>query len=256
MAFDPSVLFAETRRARAPYPTVDGELDAVKTRAKAIAMFSASRRDLATRWFDDVARAALDRGLTLAIVPGQPMEQLPDPIRVYALHDDQAWRIPAHRALWATALVDGRWTFAAEAQEGVLLGYSLEQRASWLAESRWNDAAFGSKTLFTVLTTAQRRRAVELGKRCFGDAAETIGMQLFVHGDGHRLRPSAVNHVPRGLTLARAAIDTELYIELFDPAHRRRKRTVWHVTLTAEHARELNGAMRSNVQFLVGKSWR
>jgi hypothetical protein len=256
MAFDPSLLFAATR-SRAAYPSFDAELDAVKSRAKGIALARGSRRDLATRWFSDIAKAALDRGLTIAIVPGKSIEeQLPDPIDVYVLHDDQAWRIPAHRALWATALVDGRWTFAAEAQQGLLLGYSLDQRASWLAESRWTRAAFGSSTIYTLLTAGQRRRVVELGKRCFGDVAETTGMKLFVHGADTRLVPSAVRHVPAGMTLARAAIDHDLYIDLFDPAHRKRRHAVWHATLTDEHARELNAAMRSNVQFLAGKSWR
>ena len=254
MGFDPNALFGDVRRPA--YKTQDAELDAVKARDKGIAMYSASRRDLATRWFTELVRAANDRGLTLAITPGVPSEQLSDPVRIYALHDDQAWRIPAHRALWATALVDGRWTFATEAQESMLLGYSLDQRASWLAESRWNQAAFGSATVYTLLTAAQRRRALELGKRCFGDVAETTGMQLFVHGDNARVLPSALRHVPSGCTLARAAIDHDLYLDLFDPKHRKRRRTVWQVALTAEHARELNAAMRSNVQFLVGKSWR
>jgi hypothetical protein len=31
---------------------------------------------------------------------------------------------------------------------------------------------------------------------------------------------------------------------------------VWTVTLAEAHARALSSAMRSNVQFLVGKSWR
>lgn len=254
MAFDPSALFGDVQRPA--YKTRDAELDAVKSRDKGVAMFSASLRDLATRWFTDLARAAHDRGLTLAVTPGKPLEQLADPIEVYVLHDDQTWRIPARRALWATALVDGRWTLAAEAQDSLLLGYSLDQRATWLAKARWNRAAFGSATVYTLLTAAQRRRAIELGKRCFGDAAETTGMLLFVHGGNHGMVPSAARHVPSGCTLARAAIDHDLYLDLFDPKHRKRRRTVWQVALTAEHARELNAAMRSNVQFLVGKSWR
>ncbi|HEY1817618.1 MAG TPA: hypothetical protein VGG74_35000 [Kofleriaceae bacterium] len=255
MAFDPAVLFA-TSRPRAAYASPEAELDAVRSRAKGIARHQASRRDLATRWFADLSRAALDRGLSIAIVPGLPLEQLPDPIDVYVLHDDQAWRIPALRALWATALVDGRWTFAAEAQEGMLLGYSLDQRASWLADSRWRQSAFGTATMYTLLTSAQRKRTTELGKRCFGDAAEMAGMRLFVHGNDARMLPSAAARVPAGTTLARAAIDHDLYIDLFDPAHRKRRQAVWHATLSDEHARELNAAMRSNVQFLVGKSWR
>ena len=254
MAFDPSALFGDVRRIT--HKTLDAELDAVKARDKGIAVFATSRRDLATRWFTELSRAALERGLTLAIVPGRPSDQLPDPIDVYALHDDQAWRIPARRALWATALVDGRWTFAAEAQDSVLLGYSLDQRAGWLADARWRQPAFGAATIYALLAAAQRRRTLELGKRCFGDVAETTGMHVLAHGAESRVLPSAAHKVPSGMTLARAAIDQDLYFDLFDPAHRKRRRGVWHATLTAEHARELNAAMRSNVQFLVGKSWR
>jgi hypothetical protein len=255
MAVDLDALFRPSLRPRGN-ATKYAELDALRSRDRGIATIASTRRDLTTRWFRELADAALDRGLTLAVVPGRPSEQLSDPITIYVLHDDQAWRIPAHRALWATALVDGRWTFAAEAHEGLLLGASLDHRARALADARWARAAYGAKTVYALLDAARRKRAVELGKRCFGDAAETAGMQLFVHGSDHRLLPSVARHVPKGFTLARAAIDNDLYLDLFDPEHRKRRRAVWHVTLDAEHARGLNAAMCSNVQFLVGKSWR
>jgi hypothetical protein len=249
---DLAALFAEPR-ARPAYATFAAELDAVKSRDKAIAHVAASRRELTSKWFRELAEAALDRGLTLAIVPGRASEQLPDAIAIYALHDDQAWRIPAHRALWATALVDGRWTFAAEAQESVLLGYSLDHRARALADARWSRAAFDSPTIYALLDAARRRSTLDLGKRCFGDVD---GLQLFVHGENHRLLPSVASRVPKGFTLARAAVDHDCYASLFEPEQRKRQRAVWTVTLAEAHARALNTAMRSNVQFLVGKSWR
>ena len=249
---DLAALFAEPR-TRPAYATFAAELDAVKSRDKAIAYVAASRRELSSRWFRELAEAALDRGLTLAIVPGRASEQLPDAIAIYALHDDQAWRIPAHRALWATALVDGRWTFAAEAQEGVLLGYSLDHRARALADARWSRAAFDSPTVYALLDAARRRSTLDLGKRCFGDVN---GLQLFVHGESHRLLPSVASRVPKGFTLARAAVDHDCYAAMFEPEQRKRRRAVWTVMLAGDHARALNSAMRSNVQFLVGKSWR
>jgi hypothetical protein len=255
MAFDPSALFGEPR-TRPAYATFAAELDAVKSRDKAIAYVAASRRELTARWFRELVDAVLERGLTLAIVPGRASEQLPDAIAIYVLHDDQAWRIPAHRALWATALVDGRWTFAAEAQEGVLLGYSLDDRARALADARWSRAAFDSPTIYALLDAARRRRTLDLGKRCFGDNSDIMGLQLFVHGDNYRLQPSAASRVPKGFTLARAAVDHDCYAALFEPEQRTRRRAVWTVKLAEGHARALNAAMRSNVQFLVGKSWR
>ncbi|MCB9560703.1 MAG: hypothetical protein H6709_20510 [Kofleriaceae bacterium] len=255
--FEPTA--AAPRAAAIPYRSLDAELDAVRRRAKPIAWFASSRDDLADG--GDVAALigpALDRGLAAIVHPDDASGAVPgyDGVGVAVLHLDQAWRVQALRALWATALAHGGWTDAAEDQLGALLGYTPAQRAAWLADVRHRQAAWGCTTIYTLLTATQRARVRGLGQRCLGTPADLDGLAVFVHGRGHALRADAHRRIAPGLTIARVGVSRAAAAAIFGPPPARRPRGVVSANVTAEVAATLNAELRSDVQLLGARGWR
>lgn len=222
--FDPATLFERWRHDPTihPYRTDAAELAAVRAGAKPMSMFHV-----------DLEPGARTRGL---VVERQGE-------RVYVARPEERWRIPAHVALWETALEAGPWCDQSEALEGYLLGYTRAQRRAWIAHVRQRQAAWGSPTVYTLLDRAQRRRIAALGHRCFGDAG---GLALF-RSDGV-LRQDALRRVPAGLTLARVALRRPVLERLFGDRRR--------ATVPASLSAALNAALASNVQVLIRSGWR
>jgi hypothetical protein len=265
--FDLSRLFegrpGEDRGSRAPYRTLAAELDAVRTRRKAISMFPLARpgaEPTDDAFLRALVRAAMARGLGVLIEPGQPVG-LPRGaagITAYALAPDQAWRVPAIAALWRTALEGGAWSAAAERQLSHLLGYGERERRAWIARLRHRVAAWGARTIYALLDGPRRARIEQLGRRCLGPAAEIEGLEFFVHGRGHAIRRDAGRRAPRGLAIARVGLDEAAYARLFGGTARRRGagRGVIAAAAGARAAAAVAAGLRSNVELLTAAGWR
>jgi hypothetical protein len=240
--FDPSTLFEPWKpgRAKHAYRSPAAELDAVASGAKGMSKFSFPREVLTSRdaEYVEILTLALARDLVVALRRVNDRS-----VQVYVARAEELWRVPAHHALWETALTGGAWSDAAEMQESFLLGYSAAQRTAWLAEKRDESAAWGAPTVYALLTAAQRKAIEALGKRCF--AAEKLQL---MHPTGSNLRRNARTLVPAGFTLARVALGREMFDALFGKRQR--------VDVPVEKIAETNAALRSNVQFLDRGGWK
>jgi hypothetical protein len=250
----------EDRRKAAPYRTLAAELDAVRAGRKAISMFPLARpgaEPADDAFLRALLRAAAARGLGVLVEPGEPgaLAGAPRGVTAYALAPDQAWRVPAIAALWSAALEDGAWSHAAERQLGALLGYSARERRVWIAQLRHRVAAWGARTVYTLLDRERRARVEQLGRRCFGPAPAIEGLTFFVHGRGHALRRDAARLAPRGLAIARAGIDEPAYARLLG-GRRTGARGVIAAAATARAAAAIAAGLRSNVELLTAAGWR
>ncbi len=250
-AFDPKALFEAERRV--PFPTLylemDAELDAVQARKKGISCNNFLRKDdRDAPWMSDFIEASMKRGLTVVLRPVSNGVA----IDASALHLEEVWRIPAISVLWETAHIDGGWTNAAEIQLSKLYGYSRQQSKAWLTYVRDKQPAWG-RTVYALLTTAQKRATAFVGKRCFGGK----DIKLFAHAADHGLMQAAVRLVPKGSTLARVGLDWRRYNAIFGlpDGPRIREHRVDAVELTTNLVPRFNAALRSNVQFLGARGW-
>ena len=255
--FDPSVLF-ERYKPDPAFKSDKAELDAVQAGTKAMMAISFPLPYIAAggEEFVGLVRGALDRGLAVTIcneaLPTSRSQPFPC---VYVLPLDQTWRISALNAMHETMLVDGPWTLAADAQHSLLLGYTPEQREVWLADVRHRQAAYGCKTVYTLLTEEQRASAVALGKRCLGAASELEGMNLFFHRTHELLKPDAGKLVPKDLTLARVGLDWKVVEPLFGSWEKLKPQRLVTGTITGKLGRQVTEALRTNVEFLTAGGW-
>ena len=253
------------RRAAAPYRTVAAELDAVAAGDKPIAMYPLARpgdEPIDDAFLRRLARAAAERGLAVLIDPDEGPAGAPGlppgtrGVTAYALGAGEAWRVPAIAALWRTALEDGPWSDAAERQLSYLLGYSERDRRRWIAQLRWQMAAWGARTVYALLDTDARVRVDRLGRRCLGSPPEIVGLQLFAHARGHALRRDAARRAPPGLAIARAGLTEAAYVRLFGDARRRATSGVLSAITDRRTSGALAAGVRSNVALLTAAGWR
>ena len=243
-------------RRSTPYRTLAAELEAVRSRRKAMSMFPFARPgddavdDAALR---ALVNAASARGLAVIVYPDE-LFGLPRGICAFVLPLDQAWRVPALRALWQTALEGGAWSDAAERQTSALLGYGARERRAWMARARHRVAAWGARTIYTLLDRAGRRRVDELGRRCLGPAAAIEGMTWFAHARGHAPKVHAARLAPAGLAIARVGLEGAAYEALLGGA--RPVRGVVSATADRRSAAAIAAGLRSNVELLGARGWR
>jgi hypothetical protein len=269
----------EDRRRSAPYRTLAAELDAVRARRKAISMFPLARpgaEPADDAFLRALVRAAAARELGVLIQPGEPGELAGLPraargVTAYVLPIDQVgrvpavaelWRVPAIAALWEAVLEDGAWSDAAERQLGLLLGYSARERRAFLAGLRHRVAAWGARTVYTLLDRARRARVAQLGGRCLGAAPELEGLRFFVHARGHGLRRDAARRAPPGLAIARVGLEEAAFARLFGAREAgprgaaRERRGVIEAVAGARAAAAVAAGLRSDVEVLTATGWR
>jgi len=237
---DPRTLFETTAMPRRPRPrSPEDDVLAVARGRKPIAYVAMEREAIASSEFLELRELAARRALTVVIDPAGD-----DMVRVFVTRHGELWRIPAMRALFATAFVDATWSMAAEAQLSTLLGYPPREIATWLAHQRWSTVAWGHKTVYTALDADQRALVERLGRRAFGDAI--LGATLYAHARSHDLvrRP----RVPRGLVLARAALRPEVAARVMTVGRGQIMRGVVRQPIDA--------ALGAPIQLLVANRWR
>lgn len=258
-AFDPAVLFEVWRPdpRLALYPSLDAVLDAVAAKKKAIFAWGAPLSYLTDGGADFAAivRGAMRRGLAVTIYDHHretPPRNRAEPA-VYVLPLDQTWRIAALDAL-REATRGHRWSFVAEEHESLLLGYTAAQRKRWIEAYKNDKASFGVNTLYTLLTTEQRRRVLALGRRALGSAEELVGRRLFFH-PSRALRKSATRLIPKGTTLARVGYEWAATQRLFGSLRARGKKPL-DAKVTAALAQDVADSIRTNVELLGARGWK
>jgi hypothetical protein len=259
--FHPRKLFGPRTwpKKLAPYASDLDMLDDVRDRKKAMMRTSVrfSSFEAGDAWLAELVDAALERGLVIIIddyMGKHPTHSwIPS---VYVTHIDQAWRVPALKALKQTAFIDdGRWTLSAEAQESLLLGYTAQQRRRWIASERQRQAIATGLDLFTLLTPPQVRTARSLGMRCFGTPSDMEGMTFFFPRNNTVPKDDALALVPKGLTFARVGVRWPAAHKLFGQPSTW-KGTWMSVDVTAKQAQILSEGLATNVQRLTARGWR
>ena len=236
---------AHLRRFREPYPTLRAELDAIASGKKAMSLTAAALDELASGE-DQVVRLAFARGLAVVLYSrGLAVEhQVPS---VFIAKPEQLWRVPAFLALEAAAFGgDARWSEAAEAQQGLLLGYTKRQRAEWRARVAQRQAGWGCRTVYTLITPARRSAIAALGHRGF-DPADRV--ELFLHRGLRELRRDAWKRIPKGLVLARVGLARDASRRLF------RQRTDG-IEQIATRGERINRHLVTNLQILTSRGWK
>jgi hypothetical protein len=238
-------LFERRKHARV-YPTMRAELDAVASGAKAMTLevWPRSAIEAGDRDYEELLRLACDRGLQVMHQPDRGRTGVPI-VAVYVLHAEQAWRVPAHRALWQTF---SEWSDEAEALEGHLLGYSKAQIAAWLAARRHERLGWRGSTVYLVMTRAQRRIVASTGHRYLHpDAA---GMTAVCCAGTHVIKQRPPAWLARSeRVIARIAVAGE-------PVAFAGRGPVRSARLTREHAKAVNAALESRIEYLGPNGWR
>jgi hypothetical protein len=257
--FHPRSLFGPWARPNlSPYGSEASVLDAVRDRKKALLYTGVQFTSLAEGdpSFAKLLEGAFNRGLSVVIdnQDGMPRRHwCPD---VYVMHLDQAWRVPAHRALRDTAFVDdGRWTLSAEAQQSLLFGYTAAERKRWIA---WQRQAYATRTslgLYVLLTREQLANAKQLAMRCFGTPEQMEGLTLFYPRSATEPKRNAAALVPKGLTLARIGLSWPAARKLLGEDIGWPRKWV-SVTLTRTQARVVTAGLKSNVQVMTARGWK
>jgi hypothetical protein len=241
-----------------PYKTFENVLEAVSSGKKAlwrdgwaVAALQAGDPD-----FGDFVRNVLEHGLAITLTPSQlGRESEHMEARVYVLRLEQTWRIFALEALHQTTFAEGRqWTYAHEAQESLLLGYSAKQRADWLASHQHRGFHSGGRTLYAVLSRDETRLVQSLGKRCFGPADIVDGMTFYYHSGDVLLKKDAIKRLPKGATLARASVHWRAIEPLFGPW--KKMRGLVRATATKKTAASMSAQLLSKVELLTRSGWK
>lgn len=257
--FDPATLFESWKRdvSQDPYPTYAANLDAVHAGKKGMSMYGFLASDLTSGDGDfvELRRLASERGLVLVLhsdpLPGLAQER--QSTTIFVARPDNLWRVPAYLALWKTAIVDGPWTNNAEAQMSLLLGYSDRQIRAWLASLRYQRAAWGCATIYTLLNREQIRLVRSLGKRCFGPAGSMEGMRF--HWPTGTLKRGAFRLLPESTALARVGLEWDRFRALFGRPPRA-KRGLATATIEQASSAATTTAFTTSVQFLTASGWK
>jgi hypothetical protein len=219
------------KRWPAPFPTWRAELEAVRTGRKGMSIVPLEADQLMTHG-RDLLRLSANRELAVVLCDSN----------IYVAKPDQLWRIPAMLALFETAFEGGAWSASAEAQQGLLLGYTRRQRLDWRDALDRRQIGWSVATAYTIVTSPQRLALAALGNRSF-DPSERY--RLFWCRFTHDVKPDAWK---KQAGLARIGLAWPPVRKLF-----RGKRRIIEVEMTG---RAINRALRTGIQFLTRNGWK
>jgi hypothetical protein len=229
-----------------PYKSWRAELDALARGRKGMSIFGCTLKELERGGYDDVLTQSLRRNLVFAIANSELGARS---ACIYIARPDQLWRVPAHLALWATAVTTGPWSSSSEALEGLLLGYTPAERKRWLAARRERYAGERGANVYTLLTPAQKQGIVATGNRYLGDTSK---LTVFAHVEQRNVDRRTAQRLLKGVTMGRFALDWAFYDRLFKSSS---KRGVVTASIPSKLAPTFHAAVHSNVQFLTRRGW-
>lgn len=208
------------------------ELDEIRDGKKTLG-FYASERSVVEDGSDliPVMRGAFQRGLAVSLVPRGTR------VDIFVLHPQQSWRIPAFEAFVASTV---QWSWDAEEQQGVLLGYSAAQRARHIAHLRESRIGFGFLTVYAVMPATQVTPALD---------ATTV----FFPREPARITPRVLAQLPRATRVVRVGIASSAVSRLFGDA--RQWGRIIEKKLDRRSATHLANAMVTPVEVLGRRCW-
>lgn len=225
---NPARVFEPLARPR----SLSAELDAIRAGKKPLG-FYASERSVVEDGSDliPILRGAFQRGLAISLVPHGSS------VHIFVLHPDQSWRIPAFEAFIASTT---HWSWDAEEQQGLLLGYTATERARHIAQLRESRIGFGHLTAYAVLPQTRTWPAL-------------IGTQVFFPREPARVTPRALPRLPRDSRLMRFGIAPSVLRIVFGDS--RRWGRIVTATLTARSAGQLARSIVTPVEVLGRRGW-
>ena len=105
------------------------------------------------------------------------------------------------------------------------------------------------------MTHKQRDLIAELGMRCLDPKSVIEDITAFVSWSRSVLKDSALELIPKDMTIGRVSVKEPFFANLFGCADRSGDRDVGSAPITKELAISLNHALDSNFQFFDAGGW-
>lgn len=169
---------------------------------------------------------------------------------VYICRDDTLWRAEAHHALQDRVLFEGGWNAQCEALQSHLLGYTEGEIELWIKERRWAEVLFtGGKTVFFLIARGQRDKIVAAGSRRLPVEDLSCGIVMRVSDGWTVPRGNSAKLLPEEKCVARVAIESDVIRRALTQDTRP------YIFVAQESLEQVNAAMTSNIEVLVGEEW-
>jgi hypothetical protein len=240
------------------YADVDEELEAVRVRAKGMSAVAFQKTSYETDPnYSHYMRRAADLGLLVTTHHEKPDPScaLHDQVHVFALHGDQAWRIPALIALFEAAVAHDGWSDAMEYMHCSILGYSKVEISAWMAKRHHRRADGIGSTIYLVMPQSEWDALSRFSTRCLTLACDPAKIQLLYPMPYRVLKQSASKLLPCGLVIARVAIKEGIN-DLFILPDKYRSDAVLLAQLEPRMIPMLNRTMTSDLECWIDGSWR
>lgn len=239
------------------YETLEGALDAVASRRKAMECVTWAVADIQECYEDqiDFQAMAAARKLTVVQMPDDVTSHAPF-VRVYALYPENLWRATAHVALLTVYRKDLRWSNEAEDLQSYLFGYTEDERRVWHAYNDWRQLGWNGLSIYFLMNRHSRERIQALASRCIDPALADQGIVAAFPLSNMAVKKDGVAWLPADTFLARATVRHAFLHTLYGPPDSRPQTTVQSRVLTGELIDEINRALVSSLQFLTADGWR
>lgn len=238
----------------APFADLASQLAAVRNRTKGMSWFTVTKEvvDGVTAPYDEILTISRQLGLTIVVDPsdGDLHGRGPE-MNLFVLHPDQAWRVPAFRAVLRTLSEPHiEWSDGLEYLTNYLLGYSDEQRAAWMSHIRTKRLGWRGRTFFAIVTDFELQRLAFSGMRSFEQGASFEEIVPFFHRGKMVLKSNSATLIPDGAHICRIAVQREMFVEIFgDPDSWGEKQLI---TGRIEcDAKSLNWSLEAKIELVV-----
>jgi hypothetical protein len=251
-----SALF-EPREAINGFDTVEAELEAVRSKAKAMSVFTFSLSSLDDQHFKRLLKLAFDLHLTVI----QQVEHISreghtyEQIYTFVLQSTDAWRVPAYM-LTRKALRSYPWSDGAEFIESSLLGYSANEIESWMKRLKATQLSWTGKTFYLLMSHKQQELIAQTGMRCIEPQTLLEPITAFYSRTKAVIKSDVYDLIQKNQIIGRVSVKESMFRLLFGNASADDNPDVVSALITPDVARSLNPALDSNFQFLQTGGWR
>lgn len=252
-----SLFEKDTRPVPAHCETTESAFDAVASRRKAMEMAIWPVADMRECYEHQIEfqAMAIERKLSFFQLPDDDTQYTPL-VRSFAFYPENAWRAIALTQFLAVYRKELRWSREAEDFQSFLLGYSEDERRSWLMYNDWRQLGWNGLTIFLLMNEHSATRCHALANRCLDPALANQEILAAFPRQDLVLQKGAFERLPVGTSLARAAVPhafVRTIMGSLDPLPEIRVRSRM---LTCELIDEVNHALVSSLQFLTAEGWR
>jgi len=251
-----SELFENILPSLSRFGDLEAELRAIRSREKAMSVFSFERSQANETGGATIVNAALDLGLLV----GQYVAKIDlsggahEIIYIFILNPEEIWRIPSYLATRKSLHSQG-WSEGMEVLESRLLGYSDEDISMWMTHKRNSRAGWSGQTIYLLMSERQRRLIAEVGGRYLEPNSIIEDIVVFFSRSRSTLKSNILDLIPAGTTIGRVAVRRSFFNRIFGDPASWSGRDVVSSSITKDVARLLNMELESNFQF-IDDGWR